>query len=80
MRLPIRIGAEEITAGDRSRRLASVYETIGRSSSDLPPAVALLGFCGAPWTVATYMIAGRGTPDQGPARLFAYRHPEAFAI
>ena len=39
----------------------------------------LLGFCGAPWTVATYMIAGRGTPDQAPARLFAYRDPEAFA-
>jgi uroporphyrinogen decarboxylase len=45
----------------------------------LSPAVALLGFCGAPWTVATYMIAGRGTPDQAPARIFAYRHPEAFA-
>ena len=51
-----------------------------RVKRDLPPAVALLGFCGAPWTVATYMIAGRGTPDQGPARLFAYRHPEAFAM
>ena len=47
---------------------------------DLPPAVALLGFCGGPWTVATYMIAGCGTPDQGPARLFAYRHPEAFTM
>ena len=46
---------------------------------ELPPAVTLLGFCGAPWTVATYMVAGRGTPDQAPARLFAYRHPEAFA-
>jgi uroporphyrinogen decarboxylase len=44
----------------------------------LPRAVALLGFCGAPWTVATYMIAGRGTVDQLPARLFAYRHPQAF--
>jgi len=41
--------------------------------------VTFLGFCGAPWTVATYMVAGRGTPDQAPARLFAYRHPEAFA-
>ena len=40
--------------------------------------VALLGFCGAPWTVATYMVAGHGTPDQAPARLFAYRDPEAF--
>ena len=41
--------------------------------------MTLLGFCGAPWTVATYMIAGHGTPDQAPARLFAYRDPEAFA-
>ena len=41
--------------------------------------VTLLGFCGGPWTVATYMIAGHGTPEQAPARLFAYRHPEAFA-
>jgi uroporphyrinogen decarboxylase len=61
-------------------RLASIYEAIGRVKRDLPPAVALLGFCGAPWTVATYMIAGCGTPDQGPARLFAYRRPEAFAM
>jgi uroporphyrinogen decarboxylase len=58
--------------------LGPVYETIARVKADLPVQIALLGFCGAPWTVATYMIAGRGTPDQAPARLFAYRHPEAF--
>jgi len=60
-------------------KLAPVYETIERVKAELPASVALLGFCGAPWTVATYMIAGRGTVDQAPARLFAYRHPEAFA-
>jgi len=60
-------------------QLAPVYEAIARVKQDLPPDVALLGFCGAPWTVATYMIAGCGTPDQLPARLFSYRHPEAFA-
>jgi uroporphyrinogen decarboxylase len=59
--------------------LAPIYETIGRVKTKLPPNVSFLGFCGAPWTVATYMIAGRGTPDQAPARLFAYRHPDAFA-
>ncbi len=59
--------------------LEPVYETIGRVKSQLPAAVALLGFCGAPWTLATYMIAGHGTADQLPARLFAYRHPEAFS-
>jgi uroporphyrinogen decarboxylase len=60
-------------------KLAPVYEAIEYVRRDLPAATALLGFCGAPWTVATYMIAGRGTPDQLPARLFAYRHSEAFA-
>jgi uroporphyrinogen decarboxylase len=59
--------------------LAPVYETIERVKIMLPVEVALLGFCGAPWTLATYMIAGMGTPDQLPARTFAYRHPDAFA-
>ena len=59
--------------------LAPVFETVRRLRAELPAETTLLGFCGAPWTVATYMIAGHGTPDQAPARLFAYRHPEAFA-
>jgi len=59
-------------------KLAPVYETIAYVKPKLPPSVALLGFCGAPWTVATYMVAGCGTPDQLPARLFAYQHPQAF--
>ena len=59
--------------------LAPVFETIRRVRAALAPEVALLGFCGAPWTVATYMVAGRGTPDQAPARVLAYRDPEAFA-
>jgi uroporphyrinogen decarboxylase len=59
--------------------LAPVYETIKRVKASLAPDVALLGFCGAPWTVASYMIAGHGTPDQQPARMFAYGDPEAFA-
>ena len=59
--------------------LAPVYETIRRVKATLAPDVALLGFCGAPWTVASYMIAGHGTPDQQPARMFAYGDPEAFA-
>ena len=60
-------------------KLAAVYEAIRLVKEELPPQVTLLGFCGAPWTVATYMIAGLGTPDQFPARIFAYRHPQAFA-
>jgi uroporphyrinogen decarboxylase len=60
-------------------RLAPVFETVARVKSALSDGVALIGFCGAPWTVASYMIAGRGTPDQAPARLFAYRNPDLFA-
>jgi uroporphyrinogen decarboxylase len=60
-------------------RLEPVYEALRGTRAALPPEVALIGFCGAPWTLATYMIAGRGTPDQAPARQFAYRDPEAFA-
>lgn len=59
--------------------LSAVYETIARVKNDLSHDVALLGFCGAPWTVATYMIGGGGTVDQLPARLFAYHHAGAFA-
>ena len=58
--------------------LDPIYETIKRVKPQLPERVTFLGFCGAPWTVATYMIAGHGTPDQAPARLFAYRHPDVF--
>ncbi len=53
--------------------LEPVYETVRLVKRALAPEVTLLGFCGAPWTVATYMIAGRGTPDQAPARQFGYR-------
>ena len=59
-------------------KLAPVFETIARVRRTLPRETALLGFCGAPWTVASYMVAGKGTPDQAPARLFAYRHPAVF--
>ncbi|MDF1610501.1 uroporphyrinogen decarboxylase [Hoeflea sp. YIM 152468] len=75
------ISVEAIAALDPSRlhtHLAPVYETVRRLRSELPAETTLLGFCGAPWTVATYMIAGRGTPDQAPSRLFAMQHPEAF--
>ncbi len=60
------------------QQLAPVYETIQRVKEKLPADIALLGFCGAPWTVATYMVAGGGVFDQLPARQFAYCHAEAF--
>src|SRR5258708_7741393 len=58
--------------------LAPIYETVRRVKSQLDTKTTLIGFCGAPWTVATYMVAGEATPDQAPARLFAYRDPEGF--
>jgi len=64
---------------DVLKHLQPVMETVGRIRGTLPEETTLLGFCGAPWTVATYMIAGHGTPDQAPARLFAYKEPKAFA-
>jgi uroporphyrinogen decarboxylase len=56
-------------------KLSPVFETLERVKSVLPEEVALLGFCGAPWTVASYMIAGKSTPDQAPARIAAYAKP-----
>ncbi len=58
--------------------LKPVYEAVKGVRAALPKETALLGFCGAPWTVATYMIAGKGTKEQAPARLFAYRYPQEF--
>jgi len=58
--------------------LSPVYETVRRVKAELPGYVALIGFCGAPWTVATYMVAGRGTPDQAPAKQLALLEPSAF--
>ncbi len=58
--------------------LSPVYETVRILSRELPAETTLIGFAGAPWTVATYMIAGRGTPDQGPAHRLKDENPEVF--
>jgi uroporphyrinogen decarboxylase len=59
--------------------LSPVYETVRILSRDLPKETTLIGFAGAPWTVATYMIAGRGTPDQGPAHALKAADRATFA-
>ncbi|MEX0971439.1 MAG: uroporphyrinogen decarboxylase [Paracoccaceae bacterium] len=59
--------------------LSPIYETVRRLIAELPKETTLIGFAGAPWTVATYMIAGRGTPDQGPARRMMYNDRALFA-
>lgn len=71
-------GIAKLAMPDVKAHLAPVLETVGRLRRELPAETTLLGFCGAPWTIATYMIAGHGTPDQAPARLFAARNPKSF--
>jgi uroporphyrinogen decarboxylase len=56
-------------------RLAPVFETLERLTAALPAETTLLGFCGAPWTVASYMVGGRGTPDLAPVRHAAAADP-----
>lgn len=64
--------------GKTGQKFSLVCETVNRLRSELPSETTLIGFCGAPWTVATYMVGGRGSPDQAAARLLAYRDPETF--
>ncbi len=59
--------------------LAPIYETVRILTGELPPETTLIGFAGAPWTVATYMIAGQGTPDQAPAHKLRMEDPATFA-
>jgi uroporphyrinogen decarboxylase len=58
--------------------LAPIYETVQRVVAALPPAVTMIGFAGAPWTVATYMVEGRGSRDHEAARRLASVEPAAF--
>jgi len=59
-------------------RLDPVYETVRRVRTALPAETTFLGFAGSPWTVATYMVAGQGSREQGETRRYAYRDPQAF--
>ena len=63
---------------DIHETLNPIYQTVRNLSGALPSETTLIGFAGAPWTVATYMIAGRGTPDQGPAHRLMNEQPEVF--
>ena len=60
-------------------RFEPIYATVRRVAAALPPETTLIGFAGAPWTVATYMVAGQGSKDQAETRRLAYRDPVAFA-
>ncbi len=68
----------KLSAGNASERFGLVYEAIERIVSCLGGQTPLIGFCGAPWTVASYMAGGGGSPDQRAAKLLAYRDPQTF--
>ena len=68
---PIRALADEVAAS--TERLSPVGETVARVRAELEPERALIGFAGGPWTVATYMIEGRGSQREA-ARAYAYVH------
>ena len=70
--------ASDLSLRGARAHLAPVSETLNRLTKSLPASTTLIGFAGAPWTVATYMVAGRGTPDQAPARELARTEPEKF--
>ncbi len=59
-------------------RFEAIYETVRQVKAQLDPGVTMLGFAGSPWTIATYMVAGQGSKDQGAARRLAYSDPIRF--
>jgi uroporphyrinogen decarboxylase len=67
-----------LSPGATRPKFARVFETVAKVRQDLPRETTLIGFCGAPWTVATYMVGGRGSADQADARLWAYRDAQGF--
>ena len=74
-----RAGISALNTGGVLDHLAPVFETLTRLRRELPDETALIGFAGAPWTLAFYMIEGRGGVDGGKLKRMAYGQPEDFA-
>ena len=72
-------GIRSLTIEGAADRVSNVYETVSRVRKELAKDKALIGFCGGPWTVATYMLEGKGTPNKEHAKRFAYENPSAMA-
>ena len=77
---PIRTERElaRLNASATRPKFGRVFETVAKVRQELTHDTALIGFCGAPWTVATYMVGGQGSADQADARGWAYRDPDGF--
>lgn len=79
---PIRSTAEltRLHPAKTGEKFGLICETVARLRQDLPKETTLIGFCGAPWTVATYVVGGEGSSDQAAARRFAYLDPHGFQL
>lgn len=77
---PVRSAKElkNLSMDNIHKRLNPVYETVSRLSGSIPAHCALIGFAGAPWTVATYMVEGKGSKDYVETKKWAYSDPEGF--
>ena len=70
---------ERLTLDNIHKNLQNVYETVSILSKEIPKDTTLIGFAGAPWTVATYMVEGKGSKDCTTARTWAYQDPINFS-
>ena len=73
------VGVERLRSGEVSSEFAAVYETVRRVRGALDGRVGFIGFCGAPWTVASYMIEG-GSSKRAKALAVAIENPRWFAM
>jgi uroporphyrinogen decarboxylase len=72
------VDLSKLSVKNSDERLNLVYEAIDRIAGELGAQTPLIGFCGAPWTVASYMVEGGGSADQRAAKLLAYRDSRTF--
>ncbi len=73
-------GLGRLGMGELHQNLAPIYQTVKRVSADLPEGAALIGFAGAPWTVATYMVEGSGSRDYRHSKAWALGNPDGFQV
>jgi uroporphyrinogen decarboxylase len=78
--LRTRTEAEALRCDGMVERLGPVYDTVARVAGALSPTTALIGFAGAPWTVATYMVEGGSSRDFAHVKRWALCDPDGFEV